>query len=134
MFSSVSLGTYIIFVYAPTSCIDAFENGIDPANRLRIDHPIGIRLVIPGKPTCKDFGELTSKLSIIMAKHAINAADVSQVLTGNDSTLVAKNKVQLLMDTSRYMAALCKILSSFVIPLNQSPPRYLIFRTNPITR
>jgi len=59
---------------------------------------------------------------------------VAQLLLSGSSDTAAKYRMQHMMDASRYLAALCKIVANFVVPINRPGPRYLTYRANPTAR
>lgn len=118
---------------------DAFENGLAPQERERVNEPRGMVCENTKKPTAKDLGIFHQKMAEEMNRYNRNIVITSDLLV-EDPELEGeqekfeemRRKIQLTMDMGRYISPMMKINSGFIIPLKHKPTRFISYRENPI--
>ena len=114
------------------SCISAYDNNTPAEDRRRINAAEGLELRYPPNPSAQDLGVVTDRLATVYEHVGRIMTDCSEIIqTGSEDQL---NKVQLMMDVNRYLSVLNQSMSCMVIPLGQTPPRFVSFRQNPVAR
>jgi len=120
------------------SCIEAFRQNISPDTRRRIDNPEGMVLSRGENPCASDFGILTAKTAAVYSEmskmFSESGSELAQIENNPEKIVTKQHKIQLAMDSARYMAALNQLISGFIIPLRHSSPRFLSFKQNPTAR
>ena len=117
------------------ACIRAFHGKIHPTKRQQYSLPEGLILQYQSKPCAEDFAKLTERV----AKIYENQADISEIcgkLVASEvgDIEIQKNQIQLMMDSSRYLAVLNSTMANIIIPLRHQPPRFLAYKQNPVAR
>jgi len=122
------------------SCLDAFANGISPQNRVKFSAPRNdMVLSNPDGPMGPDMGVLMERVAALLANYATVTKECSVLVKDVGETEAEKKrsqeKVQLMMDTARYLAVLNQTISCMIIPLRRNPgERQLSYRANPVAR
>ena len=80
---------------------------------------------------------LFEKLSAVFENYSIIAGecgvDLETLDTDGGEPIIRsakENKVQLILDCSRYLAVLNQNMSNFIVPLLENPPRLLKWKSN----
>ena len=120
------------------SCIHAFNNNINPQERDRCNTPDGMVMTHSPNPCASDLGVLTERIAMVYENQGKVMAHCSRIISQPLEMIAdmahVQQKVQLMMDASRYLAVLNQTVSGFVVPLRHTAPRYLSFRANPTAR
>ena len=110
-------------------CLNCYDENTNPTERKKISQPTEMPL-LDRNPTIKDFGKMVQKVGKLNLKFAKIQIEVSEALIENES--IDKNKIQHMMNYSRYMAVLNKIMSNFILPINNDPnKKFILYRKKP---
>ena len=119
------------------SCLRSFTKQTAPADRKRFREPCDIPDFERRNedPTGKDLGLLLKEWAIVTADYARHTVLVSDELIKEQEDTAEdlqrkRDRIQHIMDCTRYMSAFNQIMANIVIPMS-SPPSARVLKYNP---